>query len=66
MARVEEYAREMAYRFYIADSLHALGQNKYLVKSLKEILYAKPADTRTGDEIAADVIKAAGLTFEGK
>lgn len=56
----------MAYRFYIADSLQLATQNKHLVKSLHDILYPKPIDTRTGDEIAADVIKAAGLTFEGK
>ena len=51
----------MAYRFYIADSLQLSVQHKYLTKTLRERLYAKPADNRTGDEIAMDIIKKAGL-----
>ena len=66
MARCEEYTREMAYRFYIADSLQLSAQKKYIAKSLRDIIYPEPADTRSGDEMAIDVIKAAGLKFEDK
>lgn len=51
----------MAYRFYIADSLQLSAQNKYIVKSLRDILYGEPVDNRTGDEIVMDIIKKAGL-----
>jgi hypothetical protein len=51
----------MAYRFYIADSLQLSAQNKYIVKSLRDILYGEPDDDRTGDQIAEDIIKRAGL-----
>ena len=37
-----------------------------VIKRLSDIIYPDPADTRTGDEVAVDVIKAAGLTFEDK
>jgi len=66
MARCEEYTREMAYRFYVADSLQLSVQRKHIVKSLREIIYAKPADKRTGDQIALDVIRAAGLKLGDK
>ena len=55
----------MAYRFYVADSLQLSAQKRYLTKSLRDIIYKKPADNRTGDEILQDVFKRAGLSFGG-
>jgi DNA-binding cell septation regulator SpoVG len=54
---------EWEYRYYVADSLQAMPQNKYKVHSLKEILHPKEEDTRSGDDIAEDVMRKAGLTF---
>ena len=46
----------------MADTLQLAGQNKYPVQRYVELL--KPIDTRSGDEIAADVIQTLGLSFE--
>ena len=55
----------MTYRFYVAECLRSIPQNKYLNKPLYDIIYRKEEDTRTGDEIALDVIERAGLMFGG-
>lgn len=53
----------MTYRFYIANALQNIPQNKWYAKSLYDIMYPKPEDNKSGDEIAMDVIKKAGLSF---
>ena len=65
VARLQEDSRDMTYRFYIADSLQNIPQNKYIGKRLYDIMYPKQEDTRSGDEIAADVINRLGLKFGG-
>lgn len=64
IARYNEYQREMAYRFYISESLFAQGQNKHLTKPYSEILDTLKngfKEEPSGDEIAIEVIKNAGL-----
>lgn len=63
-ARIETEKRDEAYRFYVADSLRAAPQNMYLVRRFEDILYPKPEDTRTAEEIAEEVIKRAGIKME--
>lgn len=46
---------------YVAEALRLAPQQKYPTQHLGDMLHPKPKDTRSGDEIAADVIKAAGL-----
>lgn len=46
---------------YVAEALRLAPQQKYPTRHLRELLNPKTQDTRSGDEIAADVIKAAGL-----
>lgn len=65
VARLQEDSRDMTYRFYIADTLQNIPQNKYIGKRLYDIMYPKQEDTRSGDEIAADVINRLGLKFGG-
>lgn len=69
-----------AFRAYIADALYALNNNFAktiggteistrfvdIVKPFGYEAQAEPEDTRTGDEIAADIILRAGLSFGGK
>lgn len=64
-ARIEEYNREEAYRIYVSTSLQLIPQNKCLQKSYREILndMNRVVDTRSGDEIVADVMLHAGLKF---
>ena len=46
---------------YVAEALRLAPQQKYPTQHLRDLLHPKTRDTRSGDEIAADVIKAAGL-----
>ena len=62
-ARIDDYTREEAYRIYVTRSLQLAPQNKYLNKSYIEILNLGKIDTRSGAEIALDVLKRAGLTM---
>ena len=67
VARLEEYNREMTYRFYVANSLQNIPQGKHLMTTLYDLLYnknEKQEDERTGDEIVFDIMQRAGLVFE--
>lgn len=67
VARLEEYSREMTYRFYIANSLQNIPQGKCCTITLYDLMYGSAEveeDDRTGDEIAIDIMQRAGLVFE--
>lgn len=51
------------FRNYIAMSLYAISNNRGMTKTYQEIQRAsmEKKDSRSGDEIAIDVIKKAGL-----
>ena len=55
-----------AHRFYLGKSLQLIPQNKWLKNDY--FYFVNPEkhakDTRTGDQIAADIMKRAGLHFE--
>lgn len=61
-ARVEKYKRDETYRIFVSESLRLAPQGKFITKSWHDIFDA-PVDTRSGDEIAQDVILNAGLSF---
>ena len=53
---------DMAYRVYITDELFYAGRNKTHTKRYCESMgLVEPEEEKSGDEIAADVIKNAGL-----
>lgn len=68
---VEEWRREMenrSYQIYVTDSLRTISENtaktvrgSYLKDRWADIVVPKPKDKRSGEQIAADVIKNAGL-----
>lgn len=68
-ARYNQQRRDLAYRIYVSDGLKAISENlsrvgggSYLIARYADLIDdSKQKDTRTGDEVAADVIKAAGL-----
>lgn len=62
-ARLDEYQREQAYRVYVTKSLQLAPQSQYISVSYDDVIHPKPVDTRTGDEIVADVMRNAGLRF---
>lgn len=51
MARTEKRTKEMAYRFYVADSLQGIPQGKYITRSFRESLVPRA-------EIDADAVIA--------
>lgn len=54
----------MSYKMYISETLRLyFSENKVLAKSFYEFANAKPEikDTRTGDEIAMEIIEKMGL-----
>ena len=65
-ARLDEYQREEAYRIYVTNSLQHAPRGQSLTKSYYELIHPAKKDTRSGDEIALEVIKRAGLNFGSK
>lgn len=68
MARYQSQKRDLAYRIYIGDCLRIIGENtakmgsgSYIIDKLSDIINPRPDDNRTGEEIAADIIKRAGI-----
>lgn len=62
-ARIDDFNREEAYRFYVTKSLQLVPQNKYISTSYEDVLKPKKIDNRSGDEIAIDIMERAGLKF---
>ena len=56
-----EKAQTVAYRVHVTESLRNMPQGRHVAISYWDMIHPKPADTRTGDEIAADVIERLGL-----
>ena len=62
-AKIETDMRDLAYRNYIADSLHFSPQGKYLSTRLRDILDPKPVENINAEDIVSHVIKAGGLSL---
>ena len=68
MARYQSQQRDLAYRIYVSDCLRIISENtakigggSYITSKFADIINPKPVDSRTGEEIAADIIKLAGI-----
>ena len=68
IARYQSQQRDLAYRIYVTDCLRIISENtakvgggSYITAKFFDIINPKPVDNRTGDEIAADIIKRAGI-----
>ena len=68
MARFNQHQRDLAYRIYVTDCLRILSENtakvgggSYITAKFYDIINPKLVDDRTGEEIAADIIKRAGI-----
>ena len=67
-ARFNQHQRDLAYRIYVTDCLRMATENtakmiqgSYTVARFYDIINPKPVDNRSGNEIAADIIKRAGI-----
>ena len=56
---------ERSFRTYITESVRLFGDGKVIGVPWEDMLKKAPVDSRTADEIAADVIKNAGLKLKG-
>lgn len=69
MSKANQQAKDTAYRVYVTDCLKLIAENIGNI-SLKsryyDIIHPKKVDTRTGDEIVADIIKRAGLVVKSE
>ena len=68
MARYQSQQRDLAYRIYVSDCLRIISENtakigggSSITAKFSDIINPKPVDNRTGEEIAADIIKRAGI-----
>ena len=68
IARYQSQQRDFAYRIYVTDCLRIVTENtakmsggSYITAKLSDIINPKPVEKRTGEEIAADIIKRAGI-----
>ena len=68
LARYNQHQRDLAYRIYVSECLRMISENtakisngSYTVAKFEDIINPKPVDNRTGEEIAADIIKLAGI-----
>lgn len=59
---------DKAVKFYFAECLRIITENtakigsgSYITAKLSDIVNPKPVEKRTGEEIAADIIKRAGI-----
>lgn len=59
---IMQIQRERFFWAYVCDSLHYQPQNKYISKRYSEVVDPPKEDTRAPEEIAAEIIKKAGLT----
>ena len=68
IVRYQSQQRDLAYRIYVADCLRIISENtskmsggSYITNKFADIINPKPVDNRTGEQIAADIIKRAGI-----
>ena len=68
MAHYQSQQRDLAYRIYVTDCLRMVTENTakmsqgaYTSARFYDIINPKPVEKRTGEEIAADIIKRAGI-----
>lgn len=57
---------EKAYRIYVTDSLRIIGENggRAICERWIDAVTPKKQDTRTAEEIVADIVKKAGLVVK--
>ena len=72
-ACIRQEQERTAYRLYVTDALKLLSENtakagggSYINARWWEMTHPVPADTRTAEQIAADIIRRAGLEVRNR
>lgn len=55
-ARYKQYVDSLTYRIYISDSIYQYTDGKRITKRYADTIFHAKEDSRTGDEIAFEVI----------
>lgn len=65
---LKEQAKKKLYNVYISECLYCIAENTaksvggiHMTQKYTDLINKKPQDTRTGEQIAVDVIKQCGL-----
>ena len=73
MSKVNQQAKDTAYRVYVTDCLKLIAENtanisrgQYMKSRYYDIIHPAKVDIRTGDEIVEDIIKRAGLVVKSE
>ena len=73
MSKVNQQAKDTAYRVYVTDCLKLIAENtanisrgQYMKSRYYDIVHQAKVDARTGDEIVEDIIKRAGLVVKAE
>lgn len=53
---------DFSYKMYVTNAIHLYGQGQTPVMKWSELFSTQQQDTRTGDEVATDLIERFGLT----
>ena len=68
IARYQSQQRDLAYRIYVTDCLRMVTENAakmsqgaYTAARFYDVINPKHVEKQTGEEIAADIIKRAGI-----
>lgn len=71
MARLNEKARNEAYRIYVTDALRLVAENtaryasgNYIKARYIDVVEPKKQDNRTCEEITADIVARCGLVVK--
>lgn len=63
---MKQKGEEEVFRIYVGNALCAISQGKQMVRTYSDIVDPVPVDERTGDEIALEIIRRAGLEVSGE
>lgn len=68
-ARYQSQQRDLAYRIYVSDGIRIISESAakaaggtFMSKRFSDLIKPKTTDTRSGEEIAADVFKRMGVS----
>ena len=63
-ARTEQAHHEQAYRIMVTESLRAIPQGRWTVKSYVDLITPEVKETRTGKQVAEEVAEKMGTKVD--
>lgn len=66
LSKLKERAHFLSFEYYVTDILYYFSNGKTLQKRFYDAVNEGNEETPNGDEIVMDIMKRAGLKFEGE